>query len=745
VSLYPLQSAMTRGEISPRLHARSSLELYQASLAKCENFITLPHGGIRKRGGTMFVAPTKSATLATRLIEFKYSEDQAYCLEFGNLYVRVYAYGQYITEFASPWKTADINSLQYVQSASTMWVVHQDYRPQKIRRVSNSTWLVEQVLFTDGPFGSINFDEAQTVYASASTGSITLASSSPIFAPDDVGRLFRLEMESYRTIVPWEPNGVIAKAGGVDAVQFCRYDGNVYRIVTPLTETWRFGGTPPTHTKGIEQDGPMVLDDSYGDIVGVELEYLHSGFGVARITEYTNSNTVTASVISRFPVELVGSDHAAYQWSFGAFNVGDFPVAVALFEERLCFASQLSVYCSKTGDFNTFKTGEKDDDALEFLLAGNEANNIVWLADADGFLAIGTIGGVRALSGSGIDESLTPSSFKNRASATQRCASMQPMNTGQAFLYVAGGSRSISEMVLGDGNRFQSTDASQISEHIAKQGSGITAIAYQEYPDAMAWSALANGEAMGFTYQRDQEVRGFHRHRLGGNTLAHPYGEVVSVAVTPGRNGSDDVWMIVRRRINGANTQYIEMMQTAFEYGAAQDVFAVDCGLTYEGSPVTNVSGLDYLQGQTVSVLADGRRYDGLVVSGSSLSQPLPVAARRITVGLPFTSTADTLELDAGGRDGSLIGRRKRVLAVVLSLLETDLSGLQVSSVIKGRWEKAKLPSIAVDDGKMKLYTGNITVLVDDSWEGQARVSIRHTGPGPCTIRSITPSFDAEP
>lgn len=745
MSLYPLQSSMTRGEISPRLHARSSLDLYQSSLAKCENFITLPHGGIRKRGGTMFVGATKSATLDTRLIEFKYSEDQAYCLEFGALYVRVYAYGQYITEFESPWHTADLDGLQYVQSASTMWVVHQNYKPHKIQRIANATWTVTPVVFSDGPFGGVNFDETQTVYASAATGTITLTASAPIFSADDVGRLFRLEMESYRTITPWEPNGVIAESGGINPTQFCRYDGNVYKIITPLTESWRFGATPPTHTKGIEQDGPIANDASYGDMVGIELQYIHSGFGVARITSYTNANSVQATVVSRFPTELVGVANAAYQWSFGAFNIGDFPVAVTLFEERLCFASQLSVYCSKTGDFNSFKTGEKDDDALEFLLAGNEANDIVWLADADGSLAIGTIGGVRVLSGSGIDEALTPSSFKNRASATQRCASMQPINTGQAFLYIASGARSISEMVLGEGNRFQSTDASQISEHIAKQGSGITSIAYQEYPDSMSWSSLANGEAMGFTYQRDQEVRGFHRHRLGGRTAARVYGLITSIAVTPGRNGTDDIWMIVKRRINDQLVQYIEMMQPAFEYGDVEDVFAVDCGLTYEGTPRTNVSGLEHLEGQTVSVLADGRRYDGRTVVDGRLSQALPQVAGKITIGLPFVSTADTLELDAGGRDGSLIGRRKRVQSVILSLLETDIAGLEVSSIIKGRWEKAKLPSIAIDDGTMKLYTGNISIPVDDSFEGQARVSIRHSGPGPCTIRALVPAFDSEP
>ena len=58
-TLYPVQDVFTRGEISPRLHARASLDFYRAALAKCENFVTLPHGGIRKRGGTYFAGEVK--------------------------------------------------------------------------------------------------------------------------------------------------------------------------------------------------------------------------------------------------------------------------------------------------------------------------------------------------------------------------------------------------------------------------------------------------------------------------------------------------------------------------------------------------------------------------------------------------------------------------------------------------------------------------------------------------------------
>jgi hypothetical protein len=447
LTLFPSQDSFVRGEVSPRLHSRASLDLYRAGLSSCANFITLPHGGMRKRGGTRFIAPVKNSAHNVRGIPFVYSKDQAYWLEFGNLYVRVYAYGGYVTEFVTPWAHADVKDLSFAQSGDVMWVVHPSYAPRKITRLSNASWSVTTVSFSDGPFDARNLEEAETAYVSAVTGSITITSNAAIFSSSDVGRLFKIELVSYNNIVPWEAGGVVtADTGGADPITRVRYDGQVYDVTDTITSPRYFGNTPPTHTRGTEQDGLVKYDVALDAISGVSLLYRHSGFGVARITGFTNANTVTATVVSRFPDEVVGSGNASYLWSFGAFQPGNYPVAVALFEERLFFASSTSVYGSKTGDFESFETGEKDDDALEFFLASTEANDILWLEDADGFLAIGTLGGVRALSGSGIDEALTPSSFKNRSSSTHRCSSIRPVNSGAAFLYVTNDRFSIAEM-----------------------------------------------------------------------------------------------------------------------------------------------------------------------------------------------------------------------------------------------------------------------------------------------------------
>lgn len=751
VALYPNQDTFVRGEISPRLHARASLDLYRAGLSECENFITLAHGGIRKRGGTYFAGEVRFSDKKTRLIPFVFSADQAYALELGEGYLRVYAYGARVgtVELNTPWPEAVVSELQFYQSADVMWIVHPDYPPQALTRLGHTSWTLAPLAFTNGPFGPANTNESRRLQVSAATGVITVTSNVALFNAGMVGRLVRIDMVDYSNVKPWEAGQIIKQGIGAPANVIGilrRYDGNVYRCsFTETTELEiRTGSTPPTHTRGEEWDGTNEVDTtgSVSVVYGAKWEFLHPGYGVGIITGVSSATSATANVLSRFPAEVVSGP--SWDWRLGAFESTKHADAVTIFEERLSFAQRFSIFASKTGDFTNFQLGEKDDDALEFLQAGGgQANDIIWIADADGAMVIGTTGGIRSLSGSGIDEALTPSSFKNRKSRAFGCAKIQPVDAGSSFIYVTRSGKVLAELTRDSSGRFAADDITQVSEHIPKKG--ILGIAYQNDPDPILWFPLANGEFGGLTHQPAQEVRGLHRHRLGGNAVGLEWGAVESAIVTPGLSGSDDVWLIVRRTIGGITKRYIEIMQEPFEYRAIETAFQVDCGLSRNGAPTNNVTGLAHLNGEVVDVLADGKVYKGLTVVAGSVSLPGGETAAQWHVGLPEAAKAATLELDVGARDGSMIGRRKKIGKVILSLLETDTTGLKIQSMIRGRWESVKLKTVVPPDGKACLFTGNVEVPIDDSWEGQGRIRILHDNPTPCTIRAMTPVFEGEP
>jgi hypothetical protein len=89
----PAFTAFTSGEFSPRLHGRTDLAKYTSAAEEIENFIVHPHGGITRRPGTEFIGEVKDSAAAVRLIAFEFSTTQAYVLEFGNLYMRVFKDG----------------------------------------------------------------------------------------------------------------------------------------------------------------------------------------------------------------------------------------------------------------------------------------------------------------------------------------------------------------------------------------------------------------------------------------------------------------------------------------------------------------------------------------------------------------------------------------------------------------------------------------------------------------------------
>ena len=59
--------------------------------------VVFPQGGATRRYGTRFVCEVKDSTKVT-LIPFEFNIEQAYILEFGNLYIRFYKDNGQITK-----------------------------------------------------------------------------------------------------------------------------------------------------------------------------------------------------------------------------------------------------------------------------------------------------------------------------------------------------------------------------------------------------------------------------------------------------------------------------------------------------------------------------------------------------------------------------------------------------------------------------------------------------------------------
>ena len=81
------------GIISPELFGRLDDARYQQGADTIENFVCRMGGSLQRRPGWDFVRETKDSSKASRLIPFVYSRDDAYMLEVGDNYLRVFEAG----------------------------------------------------------------------------------------------------------------------------------------------------------------------------------------------------------------------------------------------------------------------------------------------------------------------------------------------------------------------------------------------------------------------------------------------------------------------------------------------------------------------------------------------------------------------------------------------------------------------------------------------------------------------------
>ena len=84
--------------------------------------------------------------------------------------------GGSVVEITTPYRTADLDAIQFAQSADVLYLAHPDYNCHKLTRgTDHHLWTLTLIVFDWEPFSPTNYDEDIQVYASATTGTgITL-------------------------------------------------------------------------------------------------------------------------------------------------------------------------------------------------------------------------------------------------------------------------------------------------------------------------------------------------------------------------------------------------------------------------------------------------------------------------------------------------------------------------------------------------------------------------------------------
>jgi hypothetical protein len=651
-------TSFVSGEFGNKLTGRTDFDKYQSAAKTMENFLVHPQGAATRRVGTQFIASVKTASAKTRLIPFEFSTTQTYILEFGNNYIRFFKdKGQILSggspyEISTPYLTAELFDIKFAQSADVMYIVHPNHETMKLSRTGHTSWSLNEVEFTDGPYLSRN-TTSTTMTPGATTGTgITLTASANAFVSTDVGRLINFSN------------------------------------------------------------------------------------GYAKIVSFVDAQNVTIDIKDDFDNTTATAD-----WNLGAFSdTTGHPSCVSFYEQRLVFAGTTSepqtIFFSKAGDYENMTTGTNADDAMVYTIAANQVNVIRYLK-AQRTLVIGTTAAEYTVSADGTDASITPTNITIKRQSSYGSANVDAVAAGNAILFLQKAKRKIRELAYNfDSDSYVAPDLTILNDIVTE--SGIVQMEWQQEPDNILWCVREDGQIAALTYQRSENVVSWHRHILGGS-FGSGNAVVESIASISGDLNEDELWVIVKRTVDGSTVRYIECFSDFdFDETEATDFKFLDSHLTYSGSATTTLSGLSHLEGQTVSILADGSVHANKVVTSGSVSLDREVT--KACVGLSYDSVLQTMRIEGGAAEGTSQGKTKRISKVVLRLFETvgvkvgpSLSNLEV---VPFRTTSSNL-SAPVDT----LIEGDKEIEFDDDYNSDGYIFIKQDQPLPASILAIYPTL----
>jgi len=512
----------------------------------------------------------------------------------------------YSVTITTDYQSDDLASIRYTQSADVMTLVHKDYVPSEFARTDATAFTFGEITdFTEGPF--LDFDDNNvTMTSSAATGTgVTLTASAAVFNSGHVGSLIRIDLKDVSGIQPWEASKLLAAAGDNPLNKFRRSLEKVYRCVTNEVASGdgTYTGTiRPSHDEGVEADGDGNPITNLAARAGVNWQYEHVFYGIARITAVAvNGLTATANVIHHIPVV---SPATTTVWAFGAWSEDQgYPSVVTYYGDRLVFANTpqqpQTQWASKVGEYHDFGESSPlvDDDSIAQTLNARQANPILEMVPLEQLVSL-TPSSSWATPARG--EALTPTTIGFYKQSHKGSASRRAIEVGdEGALHVARGSTKLYELTYAfNRDKYGGNELTVLSRHLFGPTRYIVDMDYSEEPHGILWLVRSDGALIGLTYLPEQQVVGWHRHDTDG------FFERVCVIPEDGR---DAVYVIVRRTVGGATVRYLERMANR-EIEDQVDGFFVDSGLTYDGRNATattiTVTGASYEGGEDVTVTA---------------------------------------------------------------------------------------------------------------------------------------------
>lgn len=769
-----LQPTFAAGELSPSASARTDIARYYTGLKLCRNFMVMPYGGVRNRPGTEFVCEVKDSSKPCRLIPFQFNDEQTYILEFGDLNMRVIKDGAQVLyssgpsvgqpfELALPYGSSDQPQLNYTQSADVMTFAHPGYKPRELGRLAHDNWITSEISLAP----RIAAPASATATSAGGTGvqqtwryqvtavlddNSTIDESLPVtsnpinvFNDTLAGTITWPAVENATYYIVYKDSagaGIYGFIGRATEATFTDRNITATKTDTPPTGNDPFVGVGnyPGAVGYYQQRLVFAGSDLSPQTVWMSKTGLFKNFGYS--TPNKDDDAITFTIASREVNrmrhllglrKLLGLTSGG-EWTFSGADTGLTSKTIQASQEGYDGSSLVppvvvgnsAVYVQARGNrvssfgYSLEADGFAADDLTIFsahLFRNRKLtdvafqkipDSIVWYVRDDGVLLGLTYNPKQQLVGwhwhdtDGFVESIacipegqedalymvvrrTINGVQKRY--IERMASRQIQSIEDAFFVDSG--------LTYDGRNADHTKTMTLT-------GGVDWL----YPEVLTMKAVGHepftAGSVGVEYSLNT---------ASTDENGDPSKDIVRVEVV---GFIDTTTVSVKLLIICPDS----LRETAVSTWARQ---------------VQALSGLDHLEGKTVSILADGSVHpQRQVVNGEILLQE---PAGIVHAGLQYFSDMETLDLEL--KDSNETIRDKRVAVTSLTILAEEsrgiLAGTDKNHLYENKFERDNY------EQPIELLTGRAEIAIANKWDGNGRIFIRQADPLPLSVLAVIP------
>lgn len=668
-----------------------------------------------------------------------------------------------IYQIVTPYTSADLDTLKFVQTADVMTITHPTYAPRELSRTGHASWSLATITF------------APTLAAPGSPSSVSNSGSGT----------------NYSYVVT--------------AIADETFEESVASSVTTVS-----GGTTPNNTVSWSSVSGALRYGVYRSVAGI--------YGL--IGETTNTSFLDVNIAPDLNISPPSARNP-----FNATD--KYPAACTFFEQRRVFGGTNekpdTCWYSQTGNTKNLNTSTptQEDDAIVATLPSRKVNAIRNFAPGNDLIVF-TSGSEWRIN-SGTDTAFSQNSIKQKPQSEWGSGHLPPILVGNTLVYTEENQarvRTLGYSLQLDG--YTGVNLGEYSGHLlVDENKSIIGWGYAAVPESIIHMARNDGVMLNLTYNQAQEVVAWTRFDTDGKF------ERVSVSRRGGDQLEDTVYVVVKRYINGRYVRYVEKLHSRYfadvrdcffvdsglsydnpvaitgvsaanpavvtstshglSNGATVDIsditwtadtdeFGTESqpdqlnsgrytvanvtantftlvdqnGDAVDGSafnayveggyfrvPVSTVTGLDHLEGKAVSILADGNVVTGRTVTNGAVTLPRPFS--RIHVGLRYTSDIETLDIESP--QGTAQGLKKKINYVTVKVRKSR--GLFVGPDVSRLVEFKQRENENMGD-PTELLTGQFRQELYPDWNSNGRLFIRQRNPLPLTVLAVVPDIIVE-